>query len=753
LFVVFSVYTVFACEMVAIRGMNNTNLVSGTTNIPAQNTDVKNLFSYFKHLGYHSNDNTTQDRNGFGVVYYLNNDANTTPGIINPSPSYFMTSDRRYATYKANASQDSDIYYSVTDTTISVVFQYSSLAGSQAKKYKDIRIVLAHKRKATSGPTNIADPHPFVYRSDGRSYSFMHNGTINNRYDDPDLPRMKAYYNANPYYQDAEMQAIYNLGVDSGYFFVYLLMHIKQQDMNVFEGLRAALIPLVNTELHQYNFVLTDGYDIYAYRDTNEGHPLYLYFRADRNLAMVTTSNAPTNESNSSLGQVFNNSHRTILSNKSLAVIPVHGMPYIFENFGGTGPVTLNRWVKNGVNWHSFPVLPYTAHNIVELLGDLQFPNAPYIGSTFISTKGGAGSKNLSTGIWTFSPTQPPATAALGTKITYPEVAKFISLSGNILDLPSFGTFLAGETYWVTYNLMSSQSLYHALGEHYSKIYQVQAENWTHTRLYDIHPLRNGAKLVLTNNSNRPMEYGKTYIITLDNDADPILNFQWSDSRQPASGRLLSQAQFFKYTQKEDYEAIDIVDVSDNPEACLEIGAFVDEVCIGATKIDEFPTQVLLYTQGYEGLPLTFRALYHSGVVSQIDPVVEVYDAKRADYKKTVLVAGSIGHSVAKLNNNKDYSEVAIPAMVAKHTVYPNPFNPTTTINFSITARSNVNIVVYNIKGQSVATLFNGELPEGNHFIQFDGKDKNNATLASGVYFYRISTSFNTATGKMLLIK
>jgi hypothetical protein len=65
---------------------------------------------------------------------------------------------------------------------------------------------------------------------------------------------------------------------------------------------------------------------------------------------------------------------------------------------------------------------------------------------------------------------------------------------------------------------------------------------------------------------------------------------------------------------------------------------------------------------------------------------------------------------------------------------YPNPFNPSTTIRFGLPSRSHVKLSVFNILGQLVATLVDGDIDAGYHEVNFDGRH-----IASGVYFYRLS--------------
>jgi hypothetical protein len=79
---------------------------------------------------------------------------------------------------------------------------------------------------------------------------------------------------------------------------------------------------------------------------------------------------------------------------------------------------------------------------------------------------------------------------------------------------------------------------------------------------------------------------------------------------------------------------------------------------------------------------------------------------------------------------------------------YPNPFNPTTKIKYAIPRQSRVVIEVYNILGQRVSTLVNGEKAPGYYTIDF-----NASSLGSGFYIYRIETSEFTDIKKMMLIK
>lgn len=79
---------------------------------------------------------------------------------------------------------------------------------------------------------------------------------------------------------------------------------------------------------------------------------------------------------------------------------------------------------------------------------------------------------------------------------------------------------------------------------------------------------------------------------------------------------------------------------------------------------------------------------------------------------------------------------------------YPNPFNPATQIAFNIPEASNVTLEVFNIQGQHITTLVDGNLSAGRHQVSFDGSD-----LSSGIYMYRIQSNHQVETRIMTLIK
>ena len=89
-----------------------------------------------------------------------------------------------------------------------------------------------------------------------------------------------------------------------------------------------------------------------------------------------------------------------------------------------------------------------------------------------------------------------------------------------------------------------------------------------------------------------------------------------------------------------------------------------------------------------------------------------------------------------------------IPVELSLHQNYPNPFNPQTIIKWSMPSSGMVTLEVYNLQGQLVELLFNGQLEAGIHEQTWDA-----ATYSSGIYFYRMTTNKKTLQKVMLLVK
>ncbi|MCK6613663.1 MAG: DUF3160 domain-containing protein [Ignavibacteriaceae bacterium] len=136
-----------------------------------------------------------------------------------------------------------------------------------------------------------------------------------------------------------------------------------------------------------------------------------------------------------------------------------------------------------------------------------------------------------------------------------------------------------------------------------------------------------------------------------------------------------------------------------------------------------------------------------------------LWAAARPDWVNLYL-ADSTGNSKgagATLLTETD--EAVIPGRVSyklEASNYPNPFNPSTVIRFTIPsalAHRSVTLVIYDVLGREVRSLYQGELPAGTYLAQWDGRNQAGAELSSGTYIYTITAGDEKVSGKLMLVK
>ena len=94
-----------------------------------------------------------------------------------------------------------------------------------------------------------------------------------------------------------------------------------------------------------------------------------------------------------------------------------------------------------------------------------------------------------------------------------------------------------------------------------------------------------------------------------------------------------------------------------------------------------------------------------------------------------------------------------IPGEFALLQNYPNPFNSETVIRFQLPRAARVQMYMFNIRGQRVATLIDEQMDPGYHKITWDGRNDDNRRVASGIYIYLIQANRNRASQKLTIIK
>ncbi|MDZ7316322.1 MAG: cellulase family glycosylhydrolase [candidate division KSB1 bacterium] len=94
-----------------------------------------------------------------------------------------------------------------------------------------------------------------------------------------------------------------------------------------------------------------------------------------------------------------------------------------------------------------------------------------------------------------------------------------------------------------------------------------------------------------------------------------------------------------------------------------------------------------------------------------------------------------------------------VPGEFALHANYPNPFNPSTTISYTLAETGQTTLAVYNVRGEKVAELVNAMQTAGDYAVQWNGRDMNGKEVPSGIYFYRLKSNNQERTRRMVLMR
>jgi hypothetical protein len=98
-------------------------------------------------------------------------------------------------------------------------------------------------------------------------------------------------------------------------------------------------------------------------------------------------------------------------------------------------------------------------------------------------------------------------------------------------------------------------------------------------------------------------------------------------------------------------------------------------------------------------------------------------------------------------------AEESLPTEYSLGVNKPNPFNPSTVIEFSLPQTSSVKLEIFNVMGQKVRTLVNAELSAGYHAVEWHSTNDEGRAVANGIYFYRLEADDFVQTRKMILLK
>jgi hypothetical protein len=306
---------------------------------------------------------------------------------------------------------------------------------------------------------------------------------------------------------------------------------------------------------------------------------------------------------------------------------------------------------------------------------------------------------------------------------------------GILVDTLAVHELREGEWNWLTYPCYETVKPLGALSDVKESIDFIMAEDWS--------MMKDGDDWIIDGAYIPCLGYGESIMVRATQDC----SFVWNANAKINRTRP-PRTKHFTYEDEPNYETIMIESIEGNP-SYSEIGVFQDNECIGARVFEAYPIQILAYSDTTEegGGSLSF-ALYSEG--KGITTVVPTsFDSTDLNTNQLTLNPMYLGFRQITLKMGVPQ----LPIEFTLHSIHPNPFNPSTTIDFSIPTTAQVKLTIYNVKGQRVKVLLNRTLELGRHSIVWDGKDGNNRAVSSGVYFTRLEHQGNVKTHKMVLMK
>lgn len=610
----------------------------------------------------------------------------------------------------------------------------------------DAVIVLGHDRDRGWTSQDAAGQHPYRFEWNDKTYTFQHNGNQNAKQEiidyclsiDPD------WFNNHPLNWEFLGNDYTNVNTvgDTELLLHYIMTHVIEFNGDVIAGLISALNEqdLEGYDFRQHlmdvddevNIVLSDGDALYVFRNTepdilNPNFYNLSYKEYDGlNEGFVAVKTQSTINGGTQVQQY------------SLVVISCEGDIVTYENVLDLNAKTYSfpsQWTIPDVGWKwlSFDILNVDPdNNIAETflapisdideLDEAKFkPHSPNSNVQTIS----------------FYPIQQNLdhsfTSPYGYKFHTFTNCEFTVFGQRCPAETTFPLFGNNQENWIGYFLEETQHIYDAFADQLDNLTGIRAQHWA---------LKKGGGWPDVPYTISP---GDMVIAYCDHD---VPEFTWNlvESREKYT---VPESQDFTYEEEADYIPVFIeLDPNDLPS---EIGAYVEGECKGATVVQDTTAQICAYILENQGEDLEFEFSYGSREQNK-----QIKEYGICEPKTSKTVRGTI-----QIDNSRDCYYVSFkngqnntPASTKiEITNFPNPFNPETTLFFSLPNEQEIELTIYNLKGQKVRQLVKGQFSSGNNSIVWSGKDDSGKQVSSGVYLYKLESADKIISKKMLLLK
>lgn len=313
---------------------------------------------------------------------------------------------------------------------------------------------------------------------------------------------------------------------------------------------------------------------------------------------------------------------------------------------------------------------------------------------------------------------------------------------------------------WIGYFLEKSLHPFDALIPVLDNIVSIKAQEWSMDRVVENGIYQNEWNGAFS--EDVAINYGEMVSVRYIGQEQAV--FQWgnNDPVPPyVACYIRPQPEHFICAKREDYLPIyATLDLSNYPPGTdnMEIAIFIDGECVGAEKISGEDMQIKAYldtddfTQWHDKV-IEFTIWSPSKNECNVVKNFAIKNQQTNRYEVRNSLPEKIGNYLKVSLKPKDIEDAQLPALTSLGNNYPNPFNPETTIRFDLAKSGKAKLEIFNVKGQIVKTLVNGDIDAGYHSIKWNGKDDQGKSVSSGVYFSRLISDGKSLTNKMLMLK
>jgi len=315
---------------------------------------------------------------------------------------------------------------------------------------------------------------------------------------------------------------------------------------------------------------------------------------------------------------------------------------------------------------------------------------------------------------------------------------------------------------WLGYFIPQSQPAMEAFKEVIEHINYIKAENWTVARslltgelVMDYIPETAGIDSPL-------LEYGKMYKVVISQDAPHRIEFQWNLPDRVYHSYTKPESNHFTYRKNRFYQTI-YIDAIEDDEDVLEVAVFAGEHCIGASTFQGgYPLEILAYSTNFHRYETLSFAVIREGKEDEPEffRVPTIFNTQFGRYTEQIVRPAPNSISMIRLQRVDNEEEYLIEPEVILYQNEPNPFliggaNETlnTEISFFVADKRMVTLTLHDVRGELIKTLFAGNANAGKHQISWNGMDRFDRLVPTGVYIYRLDSGGEKISRRMLIME